>query len=760
MDTKTMQAFFHRFFTPVLLAAVFCLPAPLFARHIIGGEITYRYLGTNAANENRYEFTMKIYRDCFGGGAGFDSPGQISIFRGKYTSSLLMTSFQISPQSITRLQPVPPPCVTQLPSVCVEEGIYVFERNLPILLTDSYFIVYQRCCRNQTIKNIVQPGDVGATYMVEITPDAQILKNSSPTFNGFPPIIICGGIPLIYDHSATDPEGDQIFYSFCSPLVGGGPVLNPPGLYDCNGAVPTPPCGPPFNTVQFVVPDYVPAFPMGGSPAVTINSNTGLITGTPNVLGQFVVGVCIQEYRGATLLSTIRRDFQFNVAECTPTVLANIKSDSIIGPKRYVVNSCGNNTITFQNQSVQQANISNFEWRFNLKTSTFVDQTNWNATVNFPDTGLYLGVLYLNPGKPCADTANIRVNVFPGIDADFEFEYDTCVAGPVDFTDLSTGDAGINRWSWNFGVPNGTSTDQHPDFLYPIPGNHPVSLRVFDKNNCTDNKTQLVNWFPVPPLIILQPSRYIGCAPADIFLNNLSTPIDSTYDIQWDFGDGKTTSGIISPTHIYENPGVYTIQVAITSPIGCFTADTFFNLIRVEPSPVANFTFFPDTLLTQFNNTVQFTDLSVGANRWNWQFDRFGTTTKQNPSFTFPDTGLMKITLIATHPEGCKDSLTKYLDIVPEIRWFMPNAFTPNSDGQNDGFLGKGYLEGVTNFSMTIWNRWGEMVFETTDPTESWNGRKRNTGAMSPDGVYVYLVTFIGPRGQRQEYKGFATLVN
>jgi gliding motility-associated-like protein len=731
----------------------------LLARHIIGGEITYRYLSTNAAGDNRYEFTMKIYRDCFGGGAGFDNPAQIAIYRGAYTNNARIANFEIFTQEITRLTPVPPPCVTQLPNVCVEEGIYVFERTLPVLLNDSYFIVYQRCCRNQTIKNIVSPGDIGATYMIELTAAAQQLKNSSPTFDNFPPIIICANIPLTFDHGATDQEGDQIFYSFCSPLEGGGPQLNPPALYSCNGAVPTPPCGPPFNNVPFVVPTYGPDNPMGGNPQVTINSLNGLITGTPNSLGQFVVGVCIQEFRGATLLSTVRRDFQFNVAECTPTVLANIKSDSVVGPKRFVLNSCGNNTVTFQNQSIQQSSITSFEWRFNLKTSTFVDNTNWNATVTFPDTGTYVGALYLNPGQPCADTANIRVSIFPEINADFEFAYDTCVAGPVSFTDLSTGEGGINRWSWNFGVPNGTSSQQNPDFLYPIPGNHPVNLRVFDQNNCTDNITKVINWFPVPPLIVLAPDRYIGCTPAEIFFNNLSTPIDSTYDIVWDFGDGQTTEGIISPTHTYDETGVYTVQVAITSPIGCFTADTFLNLIRVEPSPVANFTFFPDSLLNQFNNTIQFTDLSVGANRWNWQFDEYGTTTKQNPTFTFPDTGLMKVTLIVTHPQGCKDSLSRYLDFNPEIRWYMPNAFTPNGDGQNDGFRGKGILEGVSNFNMTIWNRWGELVFETTDPEAEWTGRKMNTGGMSPDGVYVYLVTFTGPRGQKHEFKGFATVV-
>lgn len=734
-------------------------PELALARHIIGGEITYEFLSEVSPGRNRYRFTMKIYRDCFGGGAGFDDPAQMAIYRGTYTVNSRIDQFTIGNPKITNIVPVPPPCVSSLPSVCVEEGIYTFERTLDVLLTESYFIVYQRCCRNQTINNIVSPGDIGATYMVELTPDAQQLKNNSPTFKNFPPIIICKDIPLSFDHSATDKDGDQIFYRFCSPLAGGGPILTPPGVNGCNGAIPTPPCAPPFDNVPFILPTYSPSNPMGGSPQITINDLTGMITGTPDKLGQFVVGVCIEEYRGATLLSTVRRDFQFNVAECSPTVLANIQSDTIVGPQRFVLRSCGENTITFQNLSVQQSNIFEYEWRFDLKGTPYSNKNTWNASVTFPDTGFYTGALYLNPGKPCADTAYIAVNIFPEINADFSFEYDTCVAGPVDFTDLSTGDGIINRWNWNFGVPNGTSKVRNPSFLFPYPGSHPVQLRVFDRNNCSDVATKIVNWYPVPPLIIIQPSKFLGCSPAEIFFNNLSFPIDSTYKIVWDFGDGTTQSGVISPTHRFETPGTYTVSVAITSPIGCFTSDTFPKLIRVEPSPTADFTFFPDSLLNTFNNTIQFTDLSTGANRWHWQFDQYGTTTVRNPTFTFPDTGLMKVTLIATHPEGCKDSISKYLDFVPVILWHMPNAFTPNGDGQNDGFLGKGYLEGITDFNMSIWNRWGEMVFETNNPEDEWNGRQMNSGGMSPEGVYVYLVTFTGPRGQPFKFKGYATLL-
>ena len=89
----------------------------------------------------------------------------------------------------------------------------------------------------------------------------------------------------------------------------------------------------------------------------------------------------------------------------------------------------------------------------------------------------------------------------------------------------------------------------------------------------------------------------------------------------------------------------------------------------------------------------------------------------------------------------------------------MPNAFTPNGDGKNDDFFGKGVLNGATNFKMSIWNRWGELVYETTNPNDKWNGEKRNTSGMSPEGVYVYIVTFTGPRGEANVFKGFATLV-
>jgi len=752
----------RKIFSICALFVLLSCPISLLAKHIIGGDITYEYVGDSGPNAKIWRFTMKIYRDCNGGGAPFDTDASIAIYRGTYNNNSLYDDFESAYLQAVKLIPDTPQCVTQIPNVCVQEATYVFEKTLPISVSgESYFIVYQRCCRNESINNILNPGGVGATYMVELTREAQLVNNNSPEFKNFPPIIICNNFPLEFDHSAIDAEGDLLLYEFCSPFEGGGPITQGPDLFSCDGAKPTPSCAPPFANVDFIQPTYSAGAPMGGNPIIGINQISGMITGTPTLIGQFVVGVCVKEFRNGQLLSTIKREFQFNVTNCSPDVFTKIETDSFaFAFDKYVIKSCGSKTIQFENLSGKPQFISAFRWEFDMLGALVTDSENWSPAFTFPDTGIYKGLLVLNPnGGQCSDTARITVRIYPEIKADFTYAYDTCVAGPVAFTDLSSGEGQVVSWKWNFGSPGSPiSSEQNPSYLYAIPGNHPVTLLVVDENICSDRETKIINWFPAPPLIVIRPDAYLGCAPADIFFDNLSTPIDDTYKVEWNFGDGSTSSGVISPTHNYTVPGIYDVSVAITSPIGCYIDKTFNNLIRVEPSPIAGFSFTPMDGLTTFNNTVEFKDESVGAAHWNWLLGDY-TTVQQNPVYSFPDTGKVKVRLIVTHPQGCKDSLSTILDIRPEIHWYMPNAFTPNSDSKNEGFMGKGYLEGATKFNMTIWNRWGELVFETEDPNEPWNGRQKNNGGMSPAGVYVYLVSFTGPRGEAHQFKGYATLV-
>jgi gliding motility-associated-like protein len=737
----------------VLLSSLLFWLWPAHAAHIIGGEFSYECLGGG-----NYRFTLHLYRDCAGSGALFDGapgapfPATVSIYRG---TSGPPTNLSLGAPAVKFVDPeISNPCLIVPPGVCVEEGVYTFNVNLPVS-AQSYHIVYQRCCRNNTISNIFDPGNAGATYTIELTPQAQNLCNNSPTFDKIPPIIICSGEDINYDFSAFDIDGDELKYSLCSPFLGGG--TNQTQYTLPSGVAPNPDMPPPYAPVQFI-PPYSAQNPMGGNPQITIDPNTGLISGVPTLQGQFVVGVCVEEYRNGQLLSVTLRDFQFNVTTCEPTVVADIQEDKTINGQDFLVVSCGEETVTFINQSYQQQFINTWEWTFDMGggTQSFSD---WNPTVTFPGVGSYQGKLMLNAGTTCADTANIFVSIFPEIVADFSFDYDTCNAGPVLFSDLSYSGAGpdaITVWDWDFDDGNSAFVSD-PEHEYLIPGVFAVALTVTDSNECSDTRVRELPYYPVPDLIVIAPSDFRGCQPARIRFENLSFPIDSTYDVFWDFGDGNTGTGL-SPLHEYGEPGLFSVSIDITSPLGCFTDTTFINWIEVLPSPVADFSYTPEKV-SNIEPTVSFIDESQDAINWRWDFGGIGFSTLPSPVYTFPDTGLQVVTQIVTHPSGCRDTAIQVIDVIPEVRYFLPNAFTPNGDGVNDGFRGDGIMDGARDFRFQVWNRYGELIFESSDPFEAWNGRKNNVGDPSPAGVYVVLVTYRTPRGEPVQLKGYAVLV-
>jgi gliding motility-associated-like protein len=723
---------------------------PLCAKHIIGGEITYKYIGND-----QYQFFMKIYRDCNGQGAELDNPASITLFRG----TTFQRNIQAPLDSSRNLSKPNLPCTETNIDVCVEEGSYSWVLTLPPV-NESYTVVYQRCCRNNTITNILNPESSGASYFIELSPAAQVARNNSPVFRSFPPTLICGGFPLNFDHAAVDSDGDQLVYEFCSPLLGGGRTGSdiPGDPNSCAGVVPIPACLSMMTPVQFRVPAYTSGAPLGGNPVVRIDPNTGMITGTPAAtVGQFVVGVCVKEYRNGQLLSILRRDFQFNVFDCNPTVLAKIKADTTIAGKQFFIQACGKSTVFIENLSSKQSFIgSDFYWAFNIQGAER-RFTEWNANITFPDTGTYKGKLFLKPGSTCADTAYVTIKVYNKPIADFTYAYDTCIAGPVFLRDRSRSEAGaISSWNWQYGDGT-TGSLPNPAHVYQTPGVKKIVLNIEDKKGCKADTTQPIRWYPVPPLLIIEPSKYIDCTPTKTEFKNLSVPIDSTYKIIWDFGDGTTGTGI-SPQHVYKQPGTYSVSVNVTSPIGCKTSASYPNWIKVKQGAIADFDFTPEKPNT-FLNTVQFRDLSQFSTRWQWFFSNKGYSNQQNPTFVFRDTGTQKIKLLVANLNNCIDSMIKYIDIEPKVVYHLPNAFSPNQDAVNDAFKGIGYLEGMTDFTMRIWNRWGELIFETKNPQEGWNGKKFNTGREEPQGVYACVVQFKGPRGEPHEMSGFATLI-
>lgn len=733
------------------------------SRHIIGGDFSYTCLGVDLAkNQFTISCTLKVYRDCFGGGALYDNPATIGIYRIDAPNRYVFISAEdVALRNAIKLANTNP-CIIVPGTVCVEEGTYIFRKTLPIS-NNSYYINYQRCCRNETISNIILPGDQGASYFMEITPEAQRTCNNSPKFKSFPPILICEGFPLNYDHSITDPEGDLVTYEFCNPFTAGGKAGSPEGrpggsALDCDGVTPDPlRCPPPFNFVQFRAPTYTRTAPMGGNPVVSIDPVTGIITGTPNSFGQYVVAVCIKEYRNGILLSVTQRDFQFNVINCTKNLNAIVMADSVDAVGQYVINSCGKNNLTILNQSSIASNIRTYDWTFNINGQTQTFNTK-DVSLQFPGLGVYTGKMVLNKAdKECSDSADITIKILPDINADFRFAYDTCIAGPVFFTDQSKSDAGsITQWNWDFET-NRNGNIQHPTHEYKTPGSKNVKLVVEDMNKCRDSIVKNINYYPVPALIVVEPSSFIGCFPLNVFFNNLSYPIDHTYKIEWDFGDGSE-SGEISPNHEFTRAGIYNVQLKITSPLGCKTENIFNNLIEVLETPKAAFSYSPNKLSSD-DRRVQIQDQSLRAEAVRYFINDRIPLLNANPTFEFQDTGVYKLTQIVNRFNGCTDTAIAYLDVEPLLTYFMPNAFTPNGDGENERFFGVGFTEYMKDFEILVWDRWGAKIFESKDPQIGWNGKIQNEGADVPPGVYVYQVRYLKPRGEKVSEKGFVNLI-
>ena len=725
------------------------------ASHIVGGYMKYECISTG-----RYHVTLTVYRNCNSQAQdNFDNFAPITVYRGNVTVPFLEQSINLN-QPVTEIPTlIFNPCIEPPDDFCLQEGTYDFIVDLPVS-TESYHITYQRCCRNWNIANIENPRDIGSTFTIEITPAAQTVCNSSPDFVGYPPPIICVNQAWSFDHSAIDPNGDQIVYEFCSPLEGAGNVGtggNPGDPTGCDGLRPNPACPPPYFGVQFVLPEYSALEPMGGNPLIGINAFTGEITGMPTLQGQFSIGVCVSEYRNGVLMSVLRRDVQFTVVQCTQLVDA-LLDDNIfeLENNTYKIEQCGNDPISISNFSIGQNFVDDFYWEISGNGQTQTYQT-WDIDLGVLAPGHYDGTLYLNPmAIGCSDSTFLSIDVYDVPEANFVYTYDTCSVDPINFSDASLPFGGpIEKWDWNFG--DGVSVDQNPVYQFPDPGNFQIELKVTDVNNCEDSIENEISWFPAPEVIVIEPNTFNGCAPLLIGFENLSWPIDETYDLTWDFGMAGG-SKMISPFVNFEEVGSYDVSLKIVSPFNCVVEENWPGWITVNPYPTASFEIIssPENIL---NPNVELETTSPDGVFWDWYIESLDPQYGPSTLATLPDTGYFRVDHVVENIFGCLDTATQYIYVEPYNSFFLPNAFTPNGDGKNEVFHGVGLLRGANSFSLKIWNRWGELIFETNDPNEGWNGKVRNVGTFVIQGAYPYEVQYVRYDGELRKDVGMVTLI-
>jgi gliding motility-associated-like protein len=301
-----------------------------------------------------------------------------------------------------------------------------------------------------------------------------------------------------------------------------------------------------------------------------------------------------------------------------------------------------------------------------------------------------------------------------------------------------SGNTGPLTFSWNNGLGNKLGS-------YVVAPTKATTYIITVTNACgssiSDSIQVLISELPVVKMA--SDTMYV-CAPGDIHFSdkagqlNVSDPIISW---NWDFGDGNF-SAEQHPIHSFTDAGLYSVNLNVISDRGCSNKSNLPINIRVYPKPLAEFSVNADSLDLPYDVLIC-TNQSTGAVNYNWTFGNDGNSTLQNPQILLQTLGNCRIELIGTSDYGCSDTIAKNVTTNADI--VFPNAFTPREDVSsggsyivssldNDVFFP--YTSGVTEYRLMIFNRWGEMIFESDDVKRGWDGYYK--GKLCQGGVYVW----------------------
>lgn len=355
------------------------------ATHIVGGEITYAYAGNN-----RYSIKLKLYVDCYNGSSAAiaqDEYAIITVYEGDSGKRLDNLCLNIKRNAPVRVSKTNYNCIAIAPNACVDAYEYAGSLVLPPR-SGGYYLSFQRCCRNNTILNLINPGGTGDNIWTHISDTAGIGYNSSPEFRNLPPNFLCTNAPLEFDHSATDADGDSLVYEFFHPFLA-ATSMNPRPT--CTETV-----EPPFGLVTFAG-GYGMNNPIPSLPAISLNRNSGLLKLTPVLQGQFVIGICVKEFRSGKLIGFTLRDYQFNVQNCVFTTTSAFASPSV---------NC-NREVFFTNNS---SNADRYHWDFGDSSSTSDTADTKDGYYRYKKPGTYVVRLIASKGN-CVDSIKKTVTV-------------------------------------------------------------------------------------------------------------------------------------------------------------------------------------------------------------------------------------------------------------------------------------------------------------------------------------------------------------
>jgi gliding motility-associated-like protein len=309
-------------------------------------------------------------------------------------------------------------------------------------------------------------------------------------------------------------------------------------------------------------------------------------------------------------------------------------------------------------------------------------------------------------------------------------------------------------FTWDFGDGTRVPASNPPGSIthsYAGTGTYMVRLILNDTSYC-NYPDSLTDTLRVSPLVKAQFEVGNGCAPYNAFFNNTSLAGQQFF---WDFGDG-TTSNEVNPSHVYSDTGSYTIHLLAIDNGTCNIRDSTAQTIQVHANPKAAFITTPQP--ADYNVPTVFHNNSIGANHYTWFFGDNDSTNKQNGDTVvhqYQSTGTFNACLIAYNQFECADTTCQDVQSLINPLLDVPNAFTPGRFGENSIIMVKGF--GIVTMNWKIYNRYGQLVFQTNTPYQGWDGTFN--GVPQPMGVFAYTLEATFDDGSKTTKKGDITLI-
>jgi len=423
-------------------------------------------------------------------------------------------------------------------------------------------------------------------------------------------------------------------------------------------------------------------------------------------------------------------------------------------------NGCGPLSVNFLNNSVGAASVL---WDFgDGQTSTQLNPVHVFENTTNNDTTYHV-TLTIESSTGCTQTITQQLTVFATPDAQFAATPESQVfpATTVDIANNTTG--GQLNYTWNMGDGTVLTSDNPQSHTYASWGTYVIVLNVTN-GFCSDVATQVVTIVPPQPVGDFIVSA-TGCVPLTVTFENTSQFGETFF---WQFGDGATATAT-SPIYTYTQPGTYTVTLTVTGVNGQGTdVHIVQDAVVVHPVATAAFVVTPGQVFIP-NQQIETLNLSEDATSYLWNFGDGIFSTEFEPAHTYTEQGFYDLTLIAYNQFGCPDTM-KLFDAVHALEdGFLefPNAFRPSQTGGNGGSYLPTQLtndiffpvhRGVEEYTLWIYNRWGELLFESNDVNVGWDGWYR--GLCGKQDVYVWRAKARFTNGKEVILSGDLTLLS